>query len=176
MAIHKRRDESGRVATRLLLESTEPVELPPAEIDEQDATVEREEFRQYLPELLDILEEGGWVDPAPMVQSDSIFVIEGEIWVGDTHCPAGTHIELPFGAAFGPIRAGDAGARLFEVMLGDPRSWGDQPEAFERVLEEHGATPLPDVELDYPDWLQDLRQHWVGAADPQPTSPEGDRP
>jgi hypothetical protein len=84
MAIHKRRDESGRAAARLLLESTEPVELPPAEIDEQNATVEREDFRQYLPELLDALEEGGWVDPAPMVQSDSIFIIEGEtrsFWV-----------------------------------------------------------------------------------------------
>jgi hypothetical protein len=84
MAIHKRRDESGRVATRLLLESAEPVELPPAEIDDKDATVEREEIRQYLPELIDALEEGGWADPAPMVQSDSIFVIEGEtrsFWV-----------------------------------------------------------------------------------------------
>lgn len=84
MAIHKRRDESGRVAARLLLESTEPVELPPAEINDQDATLEREEFRQYLPEFLDALKEGGWVDPAPMVQSDSIFVIEGEtrsFWV-----------------------------------------------------------------------------------------------
>jgi hypothetical protein len=84
MAIHKRREESGKVAARLLLESAEPVELPPAEIDEQDATVEREEFRQYLPELLDELEAGGWVNPAPMVQSDSIFVIEGEtrsFWV-----------------------------------------------------------------------------------------------
>ena len=84
MAIHKRREESGKVAARLLLESTEPVELPPAEIDDQGATVEREEFRQYLPELFDALEEGGWVDPAPMVQSDSIFVIEGEtrsFWV-----------------------------------------------------------------------------------------------
>ena len=84
MAIHKRREESGKVAARLLLESTEPVELPPAEIDEQDATVEREEFRQHLPELLDALEDGGWADPAPMVQSDSIFVIEGEtrsFWV-----------------------------------------------------------------------------------------------
>jgi hypothetical protein len=84
MAIHKRREESGRAVARVLLESTEPVELPPAEIDEKDATVEREEFRQFLPELLDALEEGGWVDPAPMVQSDSIFVIEGEtrsFWV-----------------------------------------------------------------------------------------------
>jgi len=46
------------------------------------------------------------------------------------------------------------------VMLGDPRSWGDRPEAFEEVLTAHGAAPLPDVELDYPAWLQDLRDHW----------------
>ena len=84
MALHKRREESGRAAARLLLESAEPVELPPAELNEQDASIEREEFRQYLPELFDALREGGWVDPAPMVQSDSIFVIEGEtrvFWV-----------------------------------------------------------------------------------------------
>ena len=37
---------------------------------------------------------------------------------------------------------------MFEVMLGDPRSWGDRPEAFEGVLAAHGAEPLPDVELD----------------------------
>ncbi len=84
MAIHKRREESGRVAARLLLESTEPVELPPAELDEQDATVEREEFRPHLPELFNELRAGGWAEPAPMVQSDSIFVIDGEtrvFWV-----------------------------------------------------------------------------------------------
>ncbi len=92
-----------------------------------------------------------------------LFVIEGEVWCGDRHCPAGTHIELPFGAAFGPFRAGAAGATLFEVMMGDPRSWGDDPGAFERVLGEHGVEPLPDPPLDYPDWLQDLRTHWAGA-------------
>jgi hypothetical protein len=92
-----------------------------------------------------------------------VFVIDGELWVEDRHCPAGTHIELPFGAAFGPLRAGDEGATLFEVMLGDPRSWGDRPDLFEQALTEHGAEPLPDVELEYPEWLQDLRQHWAGA-------------
>lgn len=84
MALHKKREESGRSAARLLLESAEPVELPPAELDEKDATIEREEFRQYLPQLFDALREGGWADPAPMVQSDSIFLIEGEtrtFWV-----------------------------------------------------------------------------------------------
>ena len=98
-----------------------------------------------------------------------VFVLEGGAWFGDRWCPAGTHIELPFGAAFGPVRAGDDGAVMFEVMLGDPRSWGDRPEEFERVLAEQGAEVLPDVELDYPDWLADLRTHWV-AADQSPSS------
>ncbi|MCB0997050.1 MAG: hypothetical protein KDB21_18275 [Acidimicrobiales bacterium] len=94
-----------------------------------------------------------------------VFILEGDCWFGDTHCPAGTHIELPFGAAFGPVVAGDEGAVMFEVMLGDPRSWGDEPEAFESVLAEKGVTPLPDPPLEFPAWLQDLRSHWAGADD-----------
>jgi len=90
-----------------------------------------------------------------------VFVLEGEVLVGDTHCPAGTHIELPFGAAFGPIVAGPEGCTMFEVMLGDPRSWGDEPEAFDRVLAERGVEALPDPPLEFPAWLADLRQHWA---------------
>jgi hypothetical protein len=45
-------------------------------------------------------------------------------------------------------------------MMGDPRSWGDDPAAFERALAEHGASPLPDPPLQYPAWLDDLREHW----------------
>ncbi|HQR32746.1 MAG TPA: hypothetical protein PLK30_08415 [Blastocatellia bacterium] len=88
MALHRKREESGRSVARVLLESTEPIELPPAEFDEQNATIEREEFRQYLPELFFELREGCWVDPAPMVQSDSIFIIQGEtrdFWVRIWH-------------------------------------------------------------------------------------------
>ena len=88
MALHKRREESGRSVARVLLESPEPVELPPAEFDEQNVTIEREDFRQHLPELFFELREGCWVDPAPMVQSDSIFVIQGEtrdFWVRIWH-------------------------------------------------------------------------------------------
>ena len=76
-------------------------------------------------------------DPGMMVRRHGhfsphvLFVIEGEITCGDRSCPAGTHIELPYGAAFGPFRAGPEGATLFEVMMGDPRSWGDDPEAFD---------------------------------------------
>lgn len=92
-----------------------------------------------------------------------VFVLEGVLYVGERRCDAGTHIELPFGAAFGPLRAGDEGATLFEVMLGDPRSWGDDLDAYQRALAQQGAEPLPDVELDYPPWLSDLRGHWAGA-------------
>lgn len=91
-----------------------------------------------------------------------VFVLDGDITVGDRPCPAGTHIELPLGAAFGPIVAGSRGATLFEVMMGDPRSWGDEPGAFERALAKDGAAPLPDPPLEYPEWLQDLRTHWGG--------------
>jgi hypothetical protein len=112
-------------------------------------------------------------DPGMMVRRHGhlsphvLFVIEGEIWCGERRCPAGTHIELPLGAAFGPFRAGPDGCTLFEVMMGDPRSWGDEPEVFDALLAAHGAEPLPDPPLDYPPWLEDLRHHWVAPDDHQ---------
>jgi hypothetical protein len=95
-----------------------------------------------------------------------LMVLDGEMSCGDRRCPAGTHIELPYGAAFGPFVAGPEGAVLFEVMMGDPRGWGDDPDAFARVLAAHGAEPLPDPPLELPPWLADLRDRWVpdGAA------------
>ena len=84
MALHKKREESGTAVARLLLTATEPVKLPPAEIDETGVTIEREAFRPYLPELFDVLREGDKVTPAPIVQSESLFVVHGEtrtFWV-----------------------------------------------------------------------------------------------
>lgn len=95
-----------------------------------------------------------------------LFVIEGEILCGDRPCPKGTHIELPQGAAFGPFVAGPEGATLFEVMMGDPRGWGDDHESFERVLAEHGAQALPDPPIDLPPWLEDLRGRWSSEVHP----------
>ena len=95
-----------------------------------------------------------------------LFVLEGEMWCGDRHCPAGTHVELPLGAAFGPFVAGPDGTLLFEVMMGDPRSWGDDPAAFEAALAAAGAEALPDPPITLPDWLVDRRQHWAGAESP----------
>jgi len=63
-----------------------------------------------------------------------IFVMEGDMYCGDRYCPQGTHVELPFGASFGPFVAGESGAMVFEVMMGDPRPWGDDEEAFQATL------------------------------------------
>jgi hypothetical protein len=83
MAIHKKKDE-GRAAARLLLESGTPIELPEAEINEEGITLEREEFRPHLPELLEELRDGCVVTPVPVVMSNSMFVIHADtrtFWV-----------------------------------------------------------------------------------------------
>ena len=90
-----------------------------------------------------------------------VFVLEGEVTVGEAACGAGAHIELPEGEQFGPLVAGPDGCALFEVMLGDPRSWSDDPDAFERACSERGVTPLPDPEIDFPEWLEDERGRWT---------------
>jgi hypothetical protein len=94
-----------------------------------------------------------------------VYIVEGGAWYGDRWCPKGTHIELPYGAAFGPIVAGDEGATMFEVMMGDPRSWGESPELFEQAMADRGVEVLPDEPIDLPEWLSDRRSHWVSAAE-----------
>ena len=90
-----------------------------------------------------------------------VFVLKGEILVGDEVCGTGTHIELPTGEQFGPLVASEAGCTLFEVMLGDPRSWSDDPNAFTEACSARGVTPLPEPEIDLPDWLEDLCSRWT---------------
>jgi hypothetical protein len=90
-----------------------------------------------------------------------LVVLAGSVTIGVRVCGPGTHVELPEGAAFGPHVAGPEGCELFEVMLGDPRSWGDDPAAFERACAERGVTPLPDPPIELPDWLVDERSRWI---------------
>ena len=72
-----------------------------------------------------------------------VMVLEGEILCGDRRCPAGTHIELPQGAAFGPFEAGPEGAVLFEVMMGDPRGWGGRSGLFRATARTAGCRGSP---------------------------------
>jgi hypothetical protein len=102
-------------------------------------------------------------DPGMIVQphghnSDHVvFVLEGEMTCGEVVCPAGTHIALDQGDTFGPFVAGPEGVVLFEVMMGDPRSFPADQEAYARFLEERGVTLLPNPPIDLPHGLEDKR-------------------
>jgi hypothetical protein len=82
MPIVKKRNE--QTETRLLLESAEAVELPPAEIEEGAVLVQFEKFKPYVQELLSALREGTLAEPVPVMLDGSTFAIHGEtrtFWV-----------------------------------------------------------------------------------------------
>lgn len=96
----------------------------------------------------------------------TITVLAGSFTCAGTHHGVGAHLELPLGAAFGPFVAGPDGVELYEVMMGDPRSWSDEPEAMDAVLAEHGVTPLPDPPIELPAGLEDLRAVFAAGTGP----------
>ena len=95
-------------------------------------------------------------DPGMIVRKHGHFsphvitVLKGEFTCDDRLCGPGTHIELPMGADFGPFVAGEKGVEVYEVMMGDPRSWSDDPEGMENTLKRHGVTALPDPPITLP--------------------------
>jgi hypothetical protein len=92
MPVVKKRNQ--QTETRLLLESDEPVELPPAEIDDGAVLVQFEKFKPYIPELLEALRAGTVAEPVPVMLDGSTFAIHGEtrtFWVKLWHA-AGTEL------------------------------------------------------------------------------------
>lgn len=82
MPVVKKRNE--QTETRLLLESSEPVELPPAEIDDRAILVQFENLKPFVPELLAALRAGTIAEPVPVMLDGSTFAIHGEtrtFWV-----------------------------------------------------------------------------------------------
>ena len=94
----------------------------------------------------------------------TILVLEGSVTCDGRACGPGTHLELPHGASFGPFVAGPEGLVAYEVMMGDPRSWSDEPEALAAILAEHGVTQLPDPPIELPGGLEDLRAVFTAGA------------
>jgi quercetin dioxygenase-like cupin family protein len=134
-------------------------EVRAIEVDGRRATV-REKWLDFTPGFLSLYAE--W-DPGMMIHKHGhnsdhvIFVMKGEMMCGDVRCTAGMHITLEQGAAFGPFIAGPEGVTLFEVMMGDPRSWAADPDGFEKLLAEKNAKRLPNPPIELPDWLEDTR-------------------
>jgi len=63
--------------TRLLLESDDPVELPPAEIEDSAVLVQFDKFKPYVSELLDELRAGTIAEPVPVMLDGSTFAVHG---------------------------------------------------------------------------------------------------
>ena len=80
--------------TRLLLESGEPVELPPAEIADRDVLVQFDKDKRFVPELLEELRDGTTAEPVAVMNDGSTFAIHGDtrtFWVKLWHA-AGTEL------------------------------------------------------------------------------------
>jgi quercetin dioxygenase-like cupin family protein len=134
-------------------------EVRAIEIDGRRASV-REKWLDFTPAFLSLYAE--W-DPGMMVHKHGhnsdhvVYVIDGEMTCGDVVCKAGMHITLEKGAVFGPFVAGPQGVKLFEVMMGDPRSFAADPEGWKKLLAEKKARQLPNPPIDMPDWIVDTR-------------------
>lgn len=75
MPVVKKRNQ--QTETRLLLEAEDPVELPPAEIDDASVLVQFEQFKPFTPELLETLRAGTVAEPVPVMLDGSTFAIHG---------------------------------------------------------------------------------------------------
>jgi hypothetical protein len=117
-----------------------------------------EKYLEWSPHLLVLYAK---YDPGMLVErhghrSDHVvFVISGELRVGDRACGPGTNLVLEEGAVFGPIEAGPDGAVLLEIMMGDPRAVPADRAEFEALCAARGITPLPNPPITAPEWFGD---------------------
>src|ERR1041385_7000955 len=82
MPVVKKRNQ--QTESRLLLEGDEPVELPPAEIEDRNVLVQFEKFKPFVPELLEELRDGTIAEPVAVMNDGSTFAIHCEtktFWV-----------------------------------------------------------------------------------------------
>jgi len=92
MPILKKRDH--QTESRLLLESADPVDLPPAEVADSAVLLQFDKFRSFIPELLDELRAGTTAEPVAVMNDGSTFAIHGAtrtFWVKLWHS-AGTDL------------------------------------------------------------------------------------
>src|SRR3982750_1610021 len=120
----------------------------------------REKWMEFSDRYLSLYAQ--W-DPGMIVQAHGhnsdhiVFVIEGSMRCGDVECTAGMHIALDQGETFGPFVAGPDGVLLYEIMMGDPRSFPADPDGYARFLAERGITQLPNPPLGMPAGLEATR-------------------
>ena len=124
MPVVKKRNQ--QTESRLLLESDEPVELPPAEVDDSAVILQFEQFRQYVPELLEELRDGTEAVPVPVMMDGSTFVVHGDtrsFWVKLWHSsPELTRIERVQIISCLPSTRG------VQLLVEDPEGYDDEDD------------------------------------------------
>jgi hypothetical protein len=86
MPIVKKRDH--QTESRLLLEAGDPLELPPAEVEDQAVLVQFDKLKPFIPELLETLRAGTIAEPVAVMNDGTTFAIHGEtrtFWVKIWH-------------------------------------------------------------------------------------------
>ena len=135
MPVVKKRNQ--QTESRLLLESDEPVELPPAEVDESAVVLQFEQFRQFIPELLEELRDGTLAEPVPVMMDGSTFVVHGDtrsFWVKLWHSsPERTRVERVQVISCLPSTRG------VQVLVDDPEGYDEDGEEFDDDLDEEGG-------------------------------------
>lgn len=79
-----------------------------------------------------------------------VFVLDGELTVGDRVCGPGTLVVLERGAAFGPLIAGPEGCTFLEHYAGDVTPVPVDKEGYAALLAERGIVRLPNLDFDRP--------------------------
>ncbi|HJU54462.1 MAG TPA: hypothetical protein VJ715_07825, partial [Pyrinomonadaceae bacterium] len=143
MPVVKKRNQ--QTETRLLLESDDPVELPPAEVDERAVVFQFETFREHLPELLEELRRGTVAEPVPVMMDGSTFVVHGatrSFWVKLWHSsPERARIERAHVVSCLPSMRG------VQVVFDDP---DDDLDEEDDDLDDEAELDAGDA-ADYPD-------------------------
>ncbi|HEY0006301.1 MAG TPA: hypothetical protein VGB17_16085 [Pyrinomonadaceae bacterium] len=143
MPIVKKRNQ--QTETRLLLESGEAVELPPAEIEESAVLVQFEQFKPYTAELIEALRAGTLAEPVPVMLDGSTFAIHGQtrtFWVKLWHTASSelTRIERAQVISCLPL------ARGVQIVFDDYQDEDDDDEEFEADDEVDADDALADDE------------------------------
>jgi hypothetical protein len=127
MPVVKKRNQ--QTESRLLLESDDPVELPPAEVDDGAVVLQFEQFRQYVPELLEELRDGTLAEPVPVMMDGSTFVVHGDtrsFWVKLWHSsPERTRVERVQVISCLPSTRG------VQILVDDPEGDFDDEEDYD---------------------------------------------
>jgi hypothetical protein len=144
MPVVKKRNQ--QTESRLLLESDDPVGLPPAEVEDSAVVLQFEQFRQYVPELLEELRGGTLAEPVPVMMDGSTFVVHGEtrsFWVKLWHSsPERTRVERVQVISCLPSTRG------VQILVDDPEEYADDEDDYADEDDSDGAVNDEDSGVD----------------------------